>query len=87
MELITAADVRRLLDSDDDNPTLVVSEGQAMVIGRQEAEAGDYAGALLVTDRRQLRATVTDLDLEHASATDLQALAERINAAVTNLGG
>jgi predicted polyphosphate/ATP-dependent NAD kinase len=87
MELITAADVRRLLDSDDDNPTLVVSEGQAMVIGRQEAEAGDYAGALLVTDRRQLRATVTDLDLEHASATDLQALAERLNAAVTNLGG
>jgi hypothetical protein len=87
MELITAAHIRRLLDSDDDNPTLVVSEGQAMVIGRQEAETDDYAGALLVTDRRQLRATVTDLDLEHASATDLQALAERLNAAVTHLGG
>jgi len=87
MELITAADVRRLLDFDDDNPTLVVSEGHARVISRQEAEAGDYAGALLVTDRRQLRATVTDLDLEHASATDLQALAERLNAAVTSLGG
>jgi hypothetical protein len=85
MELITAADVRRLLDSGGDNPQLVVAEGRVRVV--EDAAAGRNTGALVVADRNQLRATVSDVNLDDPSEADLRAVAERLNTAITHLGG
>ena len=87
MNLIDAAHVRRLLDADTDNPSLIVSEGQVLVVSDDDIKAGTHRGALVVIDRKGLADTATNVDLDSPSDAELTAIAERLNAALTNLGG
>lgn len=87
MNVIDAAHVRQLLDAGTDNPSLVVSEGQVLVVPDDDIKAGTYRGALVVIDRKGLADTATNVDLDSPSDAELTAIAERLNAAVANLGG
>ena len=82
MAIVTADDVRALLDSDASGATLVVVGGAARVVA--SAEVTD--DVVVVADRDQLRQTA-NLDLGNPSADALRELAERLDAAITHLGG
>jgi len=84
---ITAEDVRRLLAAEEPEASIVVVEGRAEVVSAKDLGAGRYAGAVVVTDRKHLVETATELDPENPSDSDLQALAERLNTEITLLGG
>ncbi|WP_199433542.1 hypothetical protein [Qaidamihabitans albus] len=81
---ITADDVRALLESEVPEATLVVHEGQVLLLGPDELRSERYAGALMVVSRADLRRQIGDRRLEDR---DLQELAAGLEAAVTNLGG
>jgi glycine/D-amino acid oxidase-like deaminating enzyme/nitrite reductase/ring-hydroxylating ferredoxin subunit len=80
--IVTAENVRALLDSDLPGATLVVVEGTARVI----AEADADEGVVVVADRDELRRTA-NLHLDDPSDDALREVAERLDAAVTHLGG
>lgn len=77
---ITAKDLRRLLDSDAQQPNLVLREGRIEVV----AAAALPAGALQVVSRDAL---VGQLGGQHASDRALEEIAARLDTQVSNLGG
>jgi len=86
MVAITPDDVRQLLAADDQRATLVVIGGSAAVVSPEELDSDAYAGAVMVADRASV-AAASNLDLEHPSDTDLEALAARLSVSVNSLGG
>jgi hypothetical protein len=84
MSTVEAADVRRLLDSDREDPVLVLVRGRAEVIAAGEQDTDEYRGALLITSRRTLLEQAGNQrdslpDEEHL-ATTLSEMADRLGA-------
>jgi glycine/D-amino acid oxidase-like deaminating enzyme/nitrite reductase/ring-hydroxylating ferredoxin subunit len=86
MATVTPSDVRDLLTSDEPGATLVLLAGETHVVAGADLTADRLVGAVVVADRDQLRETA-NLDLDHPSDDALREVAERLNAAVTHLGG
>jgi glycine/D-amino acid oxidase-like deaminating enzyme/nitrite reductase/ring-hydroxylating ferredoxin subunit len=86
MPIVTPSDVRDLLTSAEPGATLVLLAGEIHVAAGADLTADRFAGAVVVADRDQLRETA-GLDLDHPSDDALREVAERLNAAVTHLGG
>lgn len=77
-------DLKRLLESDQSDATLVLVEGSYVVAGRGELATDALRGALPVVTRDELLhrvggRSITDHDLDEVAAT--------LNAAVDNRGG
>jgi glycine/D-amino acid oxidase-like deaminating enzyme/nitrite reductase/ring-hydroxylating ferredoxin subunit len=83
---VTADDVRDLLGSEAPGATLVLVEGETRILSGAEVAEERYVAAIVVADRDQLRKTA-NLDLDNPSEDALRELAERLDAAVTHLGG
>jgi hypothetical protein len=49
---VDVATVRRLLESDDEDPVVVLLRGKPLVIAAREQDSEEYRGALLVASRR-----------------------------------
>ncbi|WP_158894433.1 hypothetical protein [Amycolatopsis anabasis] len=84
MTIISGADVRRLLDSDKRDPSLVLSQGRVTVVSLDELRTGRYSDALFIISRKALD---DRLGRREFSELDLDAVAGNLNAAVSNLGG
>ncbi|MFH0241240.1 hypothetical protein ACGRHY_02095 [Streptomyces sp. HK10] len=81
---ITAQHVRELLSSSDPDPRLVLLEGRPRVVPAAEAGAGRYSGAVEVVSRDDLTARTGP---GTPSEQELEALASRLQAVVSELGG
>ncbi|MFI8193633.1 hypothetical protein ACIF8T_33475 [Streptomyces sp. NPDC085946] len=81
--MITAEHIRDLLESDADDPRLVVVSGAAAVVPAAELETDRYRGAMEVVSRRDLLAR---LGTGEASRPDPAEIAARLDATVTRLG-
>jgi hypothetical protein len=86
MPLVTADDVRNLLASEAPGATLVLVEGEVRILAGAEVTEERYAAVIVVADRDQLRKTA-NLDVDDPSDDALRELAERLDAAVSHLGG
>ena len=84
MNLITIENVRELLESGDEDPTLVVIEGTATVVPGATVRQGDYEGQVVAS--RDDLAALTPTDLTQASDAQLEELAARLDAAISNQG-
>lgn len=82
--ITTREHVRQLLSSTEHDPTLVIHRGEALVLPAAEIGEGPYAGALVVASKDDIVRQMTHGEL---SEQDLAELAERLAAAVANLGG
>jgi hypothetical protein len=87
---ISAEDVRRLLEADEPDATLVLSEGRVAVVPAADLESDRYAGALPIVSRADLLAR-DDLLADDAgrelSEHELAEVAAKLDAGVSNLGG
>ncbi len=84
---ITAETVRELLTSRAHEPTLVLHNGTTSVVPAADLQEGSHPGAVVVTSRGDLRGIAGDIDVDHPSEQDLRALAQRLDTAVSKLGG
>ncbi|QIJ61105.1 hypothetical protein [Streptomyces sp. JB150] len=81
--MITSEHVKALLESDADEPVLVVVAGAAAVVPASALTDERWRGAAEVISREDL---VARLDTDDASGRDLEAIAARLDVAVTQLG-
>jgi hypothetical protein len=79
-----ADDLRRLLDSDLHDATLVLIEGRLAVVAADELDSDRYRGALPVLTREELLAQTDGLPV---TDDQLERLAATTGSAVDNLGG
>lgn len=79
---ITRADLLELLDSDLDEPALVLIGGRAEVVSLATLRTPGYAGALLIGARDELRTNLGD----DPSERDLDELATRLDMEVASRG-
>lgn len=83
MSTIDVSDVRRLLDSDQEDAVLVLRAGTAHVIAGQEQESPEYRGTLFLTSRRALLEQAG----EPESEPELERLATMLSEMADRLGG
>jgi hypothetical protein len=81
--MISADDVRRLLQSDEKDAILVVIEGRAEVIGAGRLASPEYRGALEVVTRDDLVQRVGETPSDH----EISEQAAQLDTAVSELGG
>ncbi|GFG65239.1 hypothetical protein MKUB_27290 [Mycobacterium kubicae] len=81
---VEAQDVRRLLDSAEDDAVLVLIEGRTEVLTPAQLESDDYRGAMQIATRQDVLARVGGTEL---SERELAEQAEDLDTAVRNLGG
>lgn len=81
--MISAQDVRTLLQSDEKNAVLVVIEGRVEVIGAGRLASADYRGALEVVSRDDLVQRIGDAP----SDREIDEQAAQLDTAVSELGG
>jgi hypothetical protein len=81
--MITSEQVKALLESDADEPILVVVSGSAAVVPASALATDRWRGALEIITREDL---VAQLGTDAGSGRDLEAIAARLDAAVTRLG-
>lgn len=81
--MISAEDVRGLLQSDQKDPVLVVIEGRVEVIGAGRLGSADYRGALEVVSRDDLVRRIG----EDPSDREIDEQAAQLDTAVSELGG
>jgi len=81
--MITPEHVMALLESDADEPTLVVVSGAAAVVPASALATDECRGAIEVISREDL---VAQLGTDVASGHDLEAIAARLDADVTRVG-
>lgn len=84
MATIGAQDVRRLVTSDQQDPTLIVLEGAAHVVPATELDTDRYRGALVITSRESLLEQIAG---QEPSDSELELLAANLNTEVDHLGG
>jgi hypothetical protein len=77
-------DLRRLLDSDLPDATLVLVEGRTEVVTALDLDTDAFRGALKVTTREDLRAS---LDGPDVTEPELKRIAATLGSTVDNLGG
>ena len=82
--LISPADVRRLMESDDPGPTLVIYEGRAAVISAGDLTADRYPGALSIASQQEV---LDILGRPVASEQDIEQLAANLDVTASELGG
>ncbi|WP_031509994.1 hypothetical protein [Streptomyces megasporus] len=80
---ITAEHVRELLRSSDPDPRLVLLEGRARVVPAAETGTDRWRGAVEVVSRDDLAGR---LGPDEPSERDLETLAARLEAVVSELG-
>ncbi len=81
---VTADVVRALLTSDDPSARLVLHEGTLRVLGEGESRSPDYAGALEVAGRDELR---DRLGGREPSAAECERIAAGLDVEISNQGG
>lgn len=81
--MISVEDVRRLLQTEDNDAVLVFIEGRAEVISGPTLDSEDYLGALQVISREELLERLGEQPSEHEVAEQ----AAILDAAVSELGG
>ncbi|WP_326545319.1 hypothetical protein QGN32_16055 [Mycolicibacterium sp. ND9-15] len=81
--MISPADVRGLLQSEEKNAVLVVIEGRVEVIGAGRLASPDYRGALEVVSRDDLVQRIG----ETPSDREIDEQAAQLDTAVSELGG
>ncbi|EIF00066.1 hypothetical protein [Saccharomonospora glauca] len=81
---VTADDVRALFASDDPSARLVLHEGAFRVLGERELDAPDYAGALEVIRRDDLRDQFGERE---PSAAEYERIAAGLDVGISNQGG
>ncbi|MEO3758045.1 hypothetical protein ABGB19_07125 [Mycobacterium sp. B14F4] len=81
--MISADDVRRLLNADEKDATLVLIEGRAEVIGAGRLASDEYRGAFEVIARDDLVQRVGESPSEH----EISEQAAQLDTAVSELGG
>ena len=82
--LISPADVRRLMESDDPGSTLMIYEGRAAVISAGDLTADRYPGALFIASQHEV---LDILGRPVASEQDTGQLAANLDVAASELGG
>jgi hypothetical protein len=80
---VSAEDVRRLLERDDDEAVLVAIEGRIDVVSAAELESPDYRGALQIATRQEMLERTEGAQL---SERELAEQAEELDTALRNLG-
>ena len=83
MSTVDVEDVQRLLDSEHENPVMVLRQGKALVIPAGEQESDDYRGTLFLTSRRTL---LEQAGPQGDSPPDLERLAVTLSAMADQLG-
>lgn len=81
--MITPEQIKALLESGADEPTLVVVSGAAVVVPASALGTGRYRGAMEIISRQDL---VAQLGTDAASRHDLEEIAARLDAILTRLG-
>jgi hypothetical protein len=84
MATIEPADVQRLLESDVDEPVLVLLGGKAQVVPDAARDDAEFRGALRIVSRGELQSMS---GVEEASEPELERLAVVLSDVVDNLGG
>lgn len=82
--MISADDVRQLLQHKDADAVLVVVEGRAAVIGQSDTDTPQYRGALQVITRDDLLQRIGAVDLSDRVFEEQAAI---LDATVAELGG
>lgn len=82
--LIGPDDVRRLMEADDPDATLVIYQGRAAVISAGDLAAGRCPGALSITSQQ---AVLDILGRPVTSGEDIEQLAANLDATASELGG
>ncbi|MEU9144148.1 hypothetical protein [Streptomyces sp. NPDC048349] len=80
---VTRAQVRALLDQSGENHSLVLLEGRTEVVPSDRLASEPYAGAVEIASGRDLAA---GLPTGTPTEQDIDALASRLDSAITNLG-
>jgi hypothetical protein len=75
--------VKQLLESDDEDPIVVLLRGRPLVIAASEQDTEEYRGALFVASRRGVLDQVGD---PGSSQPELERLATILNDMVDHLG-
>lgn len=84
MRTIEPQDVRRLLDSDVLEPTMVLVEGDAHVVPAGHLETDRYRGAMVITTRQDILDQFEGSDI---SDGDVERLTSTLNVEINTLGG
>jgi hypothetical protein len=82
--IISADDVRQLLQDENQDAVLVLIEGRTEVIGKGDADSPPYRGALEVISRDDLLQRIGGADL---SDRVIEEQASILDATVSELGG
>jgi hypothetical protein len=80
---VTRAQVRALLDQSGGNNSLVLLEGRTEVVASDRLTSEPYRGAVEIASGRDLAAT---LPSGPRTEQDIDALASRLDSAITHLG-
>ncbi|MFC4852774.1 hypothetical protein [Actinophytocola glycyrrhizae] len=83
MSTVDVDDVRQLLDSDQEDPVMVLRQGKPLVIPAREQEAEEYRGTLFLTSRRTL---LDQAGQQGTSLPEMQRLAVTLSAMADQLG-
>jgi hypothetical protein len=83
MGTVDVAVVQQLLESDQEDPVLVLLRGKPVVIAAAEQDAGEYRGALFLTSRRTL---VEQAGRQGTSLPDRERLAATLSEMADLLG-
>ena len=82
--IVSADDVKRLLQHDDPEAVLVLIEGRTEVINPRDADSPEYRGALQVVSRDDLIKRTGGAELSDHELAEQAAL---LDATVSELGG
>jgi hypothetical protein len=83
MGTVDAVVVRRLLESDQEDPVLVLLRGKPVVIAASEQDTDEYRGALFLTSRRTL---VEQAERQGTALPDRESLAAALSEMADLLG-
>lgn len=81
--MIGPEQIKALLESHADDPTLIVAAGAAVVVPASALDSDRYRGALEIISRHDL---VAQLGTDVPSRRDIEELAARLDTAATRLG-
>ncbi|WP_128374375.1 hypothetical protein [Streptomyces cavernae] len=81
--MITPEHIEALLESDSDDPVLIVAAGSSVVVPASATATDRYRGAMEIISRQDL---VDQLGTDAPSRRDLEEIATRLDATVAQLG-
>jgi predicted Zn-dependent protease with MMP-like domain len=84
VQTVEARDVRRLLESNVREPTLVLLAGTPQVVSAADLETDDYRGAMVIATQQDL---VDQFDGSDISEREVERVAANLNVEINTLGG